>query len=132
MSEQPIYVVTTGQYSDYRIRGVFGTEEQAEVFRQQRLKANPRDDDARIELYHLDAPERDREGVQLYCVHVDGEGKITEMHTDYSEYRELGHAYAWGLSGYEQAAAASYRGFDAAAKAARDELMAFKAREAGI
>ena len=132
MSEQPIYVVTTGQYSDYRIRGVFGTEEQAEVFRQQRLKANPRDDDARIELYHLDAPERDREGVQLYVVHVDADGKITEMHTEDSEYRELGGACAWGLPGYEQAAAASYRGFDVAAKAARDELMAFKAREAGV
>lgn len=37
MSEQPIYVVTTGQYSDYRIRGVFGTEEQTEVFRDECL-----------------------------------------------------------------------------------------------
>lgn len=132
MDEQPIYVVTTGQYSDYRIRGVFGTEEQAEAFRQQRLKATPRDGDARIELYHLDAPERDWESVTLYYVHVDAEGKITEMRTKDSEYRELGTAYAWGAPGYEQAAAASYRGFDIAAKAARDELAAHKARVAEI
>jgi hypothetical protein len=131
VSEQPIYVVTAGQYSDYHICGVFSTEEQAEAFRQQHAKANPRYD-ARIELYHLDAPEMDKEGVQLYVVHVDADGKITEMHTEGSEYRELGGAYAWGLPGEEQAVASSSRGFDVAAKIARDELAALKAREAGI
>jgi hypothetical protein len=70
--------------------------------------------------------------VQLYVVHVDADGKITEMHTEDSEYCELGGACAWGPPGEEQAVASSSRGFDVAAKIARDELMAFKAREAGV
>jgi len=51
----------------------------------------------------------------------------TGQYSEDSEYRELGTAYTWGAPGYEQAAAASYRGFDVAAQAARDELAAYKA-----
>lgn len=128
MSKQPIYVVTAGQYSDYHIRGVFSTEEKAEAFCRQ---FNQQDfhTDARVERYCLDAPEMDEEGVQLYAVRVDADGKITEMHTEGSEYREFGGAYVWGLPGEEQAVASSSRGFDVAAKIARDELAAFKATE---
>ena len=31
--KEPVYIVTDGSYSDYCIRGVFSTEENAEAFR---------------------------------------------------------------------------------------------------
>jgi hypothetical protein len=61
-----VYVVTSGEYSDYRIEGTFSAREKAEAFLTAAFPGARRDaDDANIEEWTLD----EKEGVRLAPTH---------------------------------------------------------------
>ena len=54
--EKQAFVVTSGEYSAYRIEAVFSTMEQAEEYIKPFKEANPKEPEAKIEVYDLDNP----------------------------------------------------------------------------
>ncbi len=109
MSGVIVYVVTEGEYSDYRIEGLFSTREMAQAYLDRSKHGYQRN--RKIEEYHLDEL-RDHELVKVYCVEVDEKGRFKRQ-WDYQRlqppgnYREanLTLGGARGASGYSTIAA---------------------------
>ncbi|SDZ81979.1 hypothetical protein SAMN05192529_102126 [Arachidicoccus rhizosphaerae] len=88
-----IYIVTDGCYSDYSIRGVFTTKENAEKF----IRAYSFDEPS-IEEYESDnLNEEIQNGNTCFVVFIDKDGnnaKAEKSNTDYGDYRDyVGKAY---------------------------------------
>jgi hypothetical protein len=74
----PIYIVTSGEYSDYRIRGVYSTRKGAEK-QFAEVQGEAWDYVHQIEEYELDAPAPDDSDAPAYEAEIDLEtGAITE------------------------------------------------------
>jgi hypothetical protein len=74
-SQQKIYIVTSGEYSDYSIDGVFSTEENAQAY------VNRRNADTTIEVYTIDKMV-DYQNKTLYSVSINYEsGELTNRYT---------------------------------------------------
>ncbi len=77
MGEQAktIYIVTTGVYSDYTVRGVFDQHDVAESY----VASFGGDDDVRIEHHLLNAPSDMRGDRHPYFVVIDRQGHIRSI-----------------------------------------------------
>lgn len=110
-----IYVVTHGDYEDYRIAAIFVDKPLAEQF------AEALDDFGRVETYHIQTtmPKKRR----LYHVNVDATGAVIfQQHEDYWDVEDLPEKLA-GLNGTGTGAwAQNYRSPKAAIEAARAKL----------
>ena len=75
-----IYLVTSGEYSDYTVEGAFSTREKAEAYLAH-FHTDPRAYHVgRIEEYALDPHERTiREGLREYRVRMDTEGNVEKV-----------------------------------------------------
>lgn len=97
-----VYVVTSGEYSDYRVEGIYSTRELAELAAATITDANE------IEEYELDvAADKLRQGFNPYCVTFDTDwrsaatirsvklaGLGIESSPAVHEWRVL-HVYCW-------------------------------------
>ena len=87
-----IYVVTSGEYSDYSIRALFSTKELAQDF----IDIQPNPQYHRIEEYEIDKFERHiREDMRCYRVAMDIDGNSSVYPSDFDsndeEYLNLYH-----------------------------------------
>jgi len=75
--ERVIYLVTSGEYSDYSVNAVFSTEEGAKEWIAKCVAAGW-EDEYDIEEYALDPGiEEWKRGLTLYNVHMDANGKTS-------------------------------------------------------
>lgn len=123
MAEKFVYVVTAGEYSDYRICAVFDSEEKAVDYclRQNRGLSERRrvfSQEYRVEPFGIND---EKPSIPEVSVAVDKNGYIVEM--DEGGSWESGcflRGKMWGRSS---------RGKDVATKIARDYLAMYKAQE---
>jgi hypothetical protein len=75
-----VYLVTVGEYSDYRVVGVFSSRHKAEAFRNEFPFTHRYSDEPQIEEYPLD-PERPLlpDGWQFYRVLMRADGAVTNV-----------------------------------------------------
>ena len=81
--ENKVFVITSGEYSDYRIERVFSTRQKALEY------LDTKDDDYRLEEYYLDEPiERQ---TQVFCISFElDEKKVRKVSTRYGKcYKDL-------------------------------------------
>lgn len=120
-----VYVVTQGEYSDYRIVGVYSTKEAAEALCK-KLNTRKYHDEAQVEEYGVDNIAYGSK----YIVRVTDTGEEVERYTveDVNDTLSERAEKAWkgGILGM------STRGYDAALKVARDRLAQLKAEEGDI
>jgi hypothetical protein len=74
-----IYIVTSGEYSDYHILGTFSTKEIAEDFIA--LLGEPEYSERRIEEFELDFSEADYKGKKVFLVRMAKNGDTKEVVT---------------------------------------------------
>jgi hypothetical protein len=72
----PLYMVTSGQYSDYHVKGVYSTPEKAEYAKKLFIADN------KIMELELDALPKHPEGMWLYCVVMDRHGNSDRSYQD--------------------------------------------------
>lgn len=123
--EKKIYIVTSGNYSDYRIDSVFSTKEKAKEYVQ-----NNGSDYHRIEVYNLDEPIVKRNKLWLISFNLE-DGKIEdatvsnckkEYYCDTCKYEP--HSFVKHLNFYVEAEI-----IDKAKKIASERFVAVKANE---
>ena len=78
MSNRTVYMVTAGEYSDYRVRGIFSTLEKAQAAIAMEPKHNG--DDMEIEPMHLDPLERRPKSYLTYAVRMNKDGNVTNCY----------------------------------------------------
>ena len=81
--ENKVFVITSGEYSDYRIERVFSARQKALEY------LDTKDDDYRLEEYYLDEPiERQ---TQVFCISFElDEKKVRKVSTRYGKcYKDL-------------------------------------------
>ncbi len=80
-----IYLVTSGSYSDYKVNGVFSTEQKAKHFID--LQYFSAYDYPQIETMTLDRGDEIPEGFSIFSVKMTKKGKVT--YADKGTYEEL-------------------------------------------
>lgn len=115
-----VYIVTSGQYSDYGIEAVFVDRDLAEQFAA-KCDGTVQDWDILRQV-----PKR----IVISCVTIDADG--SELHGwSYERWDHEGETEDAKVSG-GLVIVRSYRGHDVALKAARDKLAQWKAEQAGL
>lgn len=131
MDEKKVYVVTSGEYSDYGIKAVFDDIDKAQQYIDLHKKygngISEINDD--IEEYILNSSVPSVR--PIYYVEIDSKGNVERQYTQPYEsdepYEEVHYSkYCKTIS------AESDRGYDVALKIARDKLGMIKAMENGI
>lgn len=91
-----VYIVTSGEYSDYHIEAAFSTKKQANDYLDQH------DDDFRIETFDLDVP-FDRK-TMTFCISLNIKNKsvvgVTIVDTMYERENEIRYTKLFGRSVY--------------------------------
>lgn len=144
-----VFVVTSGEYSDYGIVAVFSTREKADAAKAEMERYSkaywdrePDDDEdtwggetydhVQVEAYEVDPPPR---RVKVYRVWVDDDGREI-LRRGREILRRTTRMWSWedmsSTAFRDGALGQSRRGYNAALKSARDKLTEWKAREAGI
>ena len=106
MTEKRVYVVSTGEYSDWRIWGIFSSRKNAELFmatvRRKRLTTEDEPDFGYekfndIDFYALDEEANAiRMGYKPYHIRMDDEGNIKQCEIDYEKgWDYLNEFYVW-------------------------------------
>ena len=88
-----VYMVTTGEYSDYRVRGIFSTRDKAEAFIETHRTADPKnaryDDPWDIDERELDEYDS-QEYVKVYSWCTDSEGRTSDESYESFEWKPKG------------------------------------------
>ena len=85
--ENKVFVITSGEYSDYHIERVFSTHKKAQEY------LDTKDDGYRLEEYYLDEPIERQTQVFRICFELD-EKKVRRVGTKYGKrYKDLIQVY---------------------------------------
>jgi hypothetical protein len=86
-----IYIVTSGEYSDYHIEAVFSTKELAESYIEDTTSEDNRFyDDPTIEIYEIDGySDMKKRGYKLYYVSMEKDGSVYSINeTDWCPHQD--------------------------------------------
>lgn len=91
-----VYAVNSGSYSDYRICGIFSTQEKAAAFMQYVRETDYND----IEVYELDPPTVDliKRGYSIWRVLMLRDGtteRIDKVYPEYFNVSDVGNPFLW-------------------------------------
>ena len=122
-----VYIVTVGEYSDYRIAAVFDKEEKARKYCD---KNNGNYfGEYRVEVYPLNNPDTAK-NKPITAVKINTDGEVIESIED--TYWHTGYTSGYDTEKIECVWGNSTRGYDVALKVARDKLNRIQAEKEGL
>lgn len=129
MENKKVYVVTSGEYSDYGIEAIFDNQEEAQKYIDLHRKYNKYCRLNDLEEYELNSISPKVKPV--FVVKIDWNGNVICQETDSTE--DIDQKDDVCIYEYcKEIRAESIRGFDVALKIARDKLGMIKARKEGL